>query len=301
MSKTDRQKKSNMQEETKKTSYRILAKQPLSFDVGSDSKIKDVSIQGVACRIAIRPSRDHGNAQDEWMARPRASRTEGAPPCRLAGHETDPLNCTHLSNRSRPQLYAMHEGFIADILRNRHNGIILDRWGELALPDGWLVAGCLFQTLWNLQAGRAPEADIKDYDLFYFDSNDPSEAAERRVQARVDDVLADLDIAVEVSNQARVHVWYESYFGHPYEQLRTACDGIDRFLVLATCVGIRPGELYAPNGLALLYDGLLTTNPLTPYRNLFDQKAASYRARWPWLRIQSPEEGRGLTSLSPDV
>ena len=220
---------------------------------------------------------------------------------RLAAAETDPLHCAHRTNRSKPQLYAMHERFIADVVRNHHNGIILDRWGELALPDGWLVAGCLFQTVWNLQAGRAPEADIKDYDLFYFDSNDPSEAAERRIQARVHDVLADLGIAVEVSNQARVHVWYESFFGDPYEQLRTACDGIDRFLVLATCVGIRPGELYAPNGLALLYEGLLTMNPLTPYRNLFDQKAASYRARWPWLRIQTPEEGDALTFLSPDV
>jgi hypothetical protein len=102
---------------------------------------------------------------------------------------------------SKPHLNTMHERFIADILRNHHNGIILDRWGELALPDGWLVAGCLFQTVWNLQAGRAPEADIKDYDLFYFDASDPSEAAERRAQARVDDVLADLDIAVSCNHE----------------------------------------------------------------------------------------------------
>ena len=170
--------------------------------------------------------------------------------------------------------------------RDHNNRAILDRWHALALPDGWLVAGCLFQTVWNLRAGCAPEAGIKDYDLFYFDANDTSDAGESRVQARVDEALGDLGITVEASNQARVHLWYESYFGHPYEALSSACDGIDRFLVPATCVGVRPGELYAPNGLSMLYDGVLTMNPLMPHRDLFNEKAASYRMRWPWLQIR---------------
>jgi hypothetical protein len=180
----------------------------------------------------------------------------------------------------------MQERFLSDILQNSNNRAILERWSALSLPDGWLVAGCLFQTVWNLRSGNAPEAGIKDYDLFYFDASDTSEAGERRVQAQVDEVLGDLGITVEASNQARVHLWYESYFGHPYEALRSARDGIDRFLVPATCVGVRPGELYAPNGLVLLYDGVLTMNPLMPHRDLFGAKAASYRTRWPWLQVQ---------------
>jgi hypothetical protein len=180
----------------------------------------------------------------------------------------------------------MQDRFLADITKNGNNCAILDRWSALALPDGWLVAGCLFQTVWSLQAGRAPDADIKDYDLFYFDVGDTSEDGERKVQARLNEVLGNLGVTIEVSNQARVHIWYESHFGYPYEPLRSACDGINRFLVLATCVGIRPGEIYAPSGLAPLYDGVLTMNPLTPYRDLFEQKTASYRTRWPWLRTQ---------------
>lgn len=158
------------------------------------------------------------------------------------------------------------------MLANTNNRIILERWDTLALADGWLVAGCLFQTVWNLQAGRAPEQNIKDYDLFYFDKDDLSEQGERAVQARVDAVLADLGVKIEVANQARVHTWYEAYFGHPYPALRSACDGIDRFLIPATCVGIRPDAVYAPNGL-----------------DLFQQKAASYRARWPSLSMVQPE------------
>jgi hypothetical protein len=180
--------------------------------------------------------------------------------------------------------------FVEDVLRNRHNRAILERWADLALPDGWLVAGCLFQTVWNLRSGLPPEAQIKDYDLFYFDAADLSAAAEQRVQARAEQVLAGLGIAVETKNQARVHLWYEDWFGHPYPKLHSATEGIDRFLVPATCVGLRPRgggwEVYAPHGLALLYEGRLAPNPLTPHAALFAEKAHSYRSRWPWLRVE---------------
>jgi uncharacterized protein len=179
--------------------------------------------------------------------------------------------------------------FITDVLRNPKVREILARWDRLALPDGWLVAGCLFQTVWNLRSGAAPQAGIKDYDLFYFDAADLGEEAERNVQQRVDAVLGDLGIVAEAKNQARVHLWYPSHFGFAYPRLRDARDGIDRFLVPATCVGLRPDgdgwTLYAPHGLQALYAGILSPNPLTDHRALFREKAASYRRRWPWLRV----------------
>ena len=183
----------------------------------------------------------------------------------------------------------MFARFGADVVENRYNRAILERWSELALPDGWLVAGCLFQTVWNLQAGRAPESGIKDYDLFYFDAAHLDAASERAVQARCEAVLGDLGIAIEVVNQARVHLWYEADFGRPYAALGSSRAGIDRFLVPATCVGVRPGEVYAPYGLERLYRGELAMNPLVPHRELFEAKVASYRARWPALAIVEPE------------
>lgn len=180
--------------------------------------------------------------------------------------------------------------FIAQALQNRNNRLILERLPALGLDDAWLVAGCLFQTVWNLQAGRAPTAGIKDYDLFYFDATDLSEQAESVVGERVQACFANLGITVEAKNQARVHTWYPDWFGRPYPALASARDGIDRFLVPCTCVGLRdasgsPASLYAPYGLAELYQGLLRPNPLCDHRELFRAKAKSYRARWPWLRI----------------
>jgi hypothetical protein len=187
----------------------------------------------------------------------------------------------------------IQDRFVSDVLRNANVRTILSRWDHLALPDGWLVAGCLFQTVWNVLSKRAPEADIKDYDFFYFDSADLGERAEQSVQARVAALLEDLGVTVEIKNQARVHLWYEEHFGYPYPVLQDAREGIARFLVPATSVGMRPGregwEVYAPHGLESLYAGILTPNPLTDHRPLFMAKADSYRERWPWLQIRDAE------------
>lgn len=184
----------------------------------------------------------------------------------------------------------MPQRFIADILTNRHNREILAAWDELDLPDGWLVAGCLFQTIWNLHVHRLPEDGIKDYDIFYFDAEDLSANAEARVQERVERVLGWLGVPIEVKNQARVHLWYEEHFGFPYPELANAKDGIDRFLIPSTCVGVRPRdgryEIYAPNGLSILYSGVLAPNPLTRHIPLFQDKADSYTSRWDWLQVR---------------
>lgn len=178
----------------------------------------------------------------------------------------------------------MHDRFRADVLHNPCNARLLARWDELALPDAWLVAGCLFQTVWNLLSDRDPTAGIKDYDLFYFDATDLSAEAEQGAQRRVDALHADLGVRIEVCNQARVHLWYEGHFGRPYAALGSAREGIDRFLIPATCVGVTAREVYAPHGVERLYRGELTMNPLTPYPELFERKVAAYRERWPWLR-----------------
>ena len=59
--------------------------------------------------------------------------------------------------------------FLALALRNPVNIAITDALLQLALPDAWLVSGCLVQTVWNVLTGRAVHYGIADYDVFYFD------------------------------------------------------------------------------------------------------------------------------------
>lgn len=184
----------------------------------------------------------------------------------------------------------MQGAFLEDIGANPANRAILERWSRIGLPGAWLVAGCLFQTVWNIRTSRSPAQDIQDYDLFYFDAGDLSQAGEAQVQKHVESVLADLGVTVEVANQARVHLWYPDHFGRPYPPLESAEDGIRRFLVKETCVGVRPGQCHAPYGLAGVYAGTLTANPLMPHADLFARKVASYRRRWPWLQVMESGE-----------
>jgi hypothetical protein len=172
---------------------------------------------------------------------------------------------------------------------NPVNAALLDRLPALGLPQGHLVAGCLFQAVWNAAAGRPPAAGLRDYDIFYFDAADLSWEAEDAVIRRVRAVTADLGARVEIRNQARVHLWYEARFGVPRAPLGSAREGIGSFLVACTCVGVAlaSGELHAPDGLADLAAGRLRPNPLSPAPGLFRAKAEDYRARWPFLTIEA--------------
>ncbi|WP_460135165.1 nucleotidyltransferase family protein [Pseudomonas sp. S1_E04] len=174
-------------------------------------------------------------------------------------------------------------------MANPLNAEITARLPDLGVEQCMLTAGCLFQAVWNHQSNRPADQGVKDYDVFYFDT-DLSYEAEDAVIRRAERLFQGLGANVEVKNQARVHLWYGQRFGRPYPQLHSARQGVDRYLVAGTCIGleIATGEVYAPYGLADVEQGLLRINPLHPEPQLFAQKARSYQERWPWLRIVAP-------------
>ena len=175
--------------------------------------------------------------------------------------------------------------FVADALANPVNAAILDRLPQLGVAQPWLVAGCLYQAVWNRHAGRPPGENVKDYDVFYWDE-DTSWEAEDAVIRRAATLFEDLGVEVELKNQKRVPIWYPAKFGAPYAPVACARDGIERFQVLCTCVGMTPDRaVYAPYGLDDLYAGRLETNPTTPTPDRAREKIDSYRARWPWLTV----------------
>ena len=178
---------------------------------------------------------------------------------------------------------------IAAAFANPVNKAILRRLPDLGVAQAHLVAGCLYQAVWNRISVWGPDAHVKDYDVFYFDDGDLSWEAEDRVIRRAADLFGDLGVVVEVKNQARVHLWYRERFGGDYPRLTSSRDGIDRYLMPCTCVGLSTGgDLYAPYGLDELWAGLLRMNPVNPQPARFIEKAESYRARWPWLSIVPP-------------
>lgn len=181
------------------------------------------------------------------------------------------------------------ENFLNLTLENVINIELVSRLHQLGLDQCMLTAGCLFQTIWNHQSKLPLTWGIKDYDVFYFDK-DLSFEAENKIINSAQELFRDLDINVELKNQARVHLWYSSRFGGQYPKLESTKEGIDRYLISGTCLGldVETHQIYAPNGLSDTEQGILRINPKNYKLDLFYQKAKSYQDRWSWLEIIEP-------------
>ena len=185
------------------------------------------------------------------------------------------------------------QGFLAAALKNPANEAIVRALVELALPDAWLVSGCLVQTVWNVLTGRAVDYGISDYDVFYFDRDtswDAEDVVIRNVEAR----LRHLGVKIETRNQARVHLWYADKHGLPYPPLACATAGIDRFLTANTMVGIRRtasgDEVYAPNGFDDIENLIARPNPGPNFSPVnYAAKVARWKRMWPEIQVMEAQ------------
>ena len=183
--------------------------------------------------------------------------------------------------------------FLALALLNPLNGLIIDELRSLALPDAWLVSGCLVQTAWNVLTGRPLDHGIADYDIFYFHPDtswDAEDAVIRKLQARLDH----LDVKIEARNQARVHLWYPTKHGLPYPPLSCSTDGIDRFLTQNTQVGVRRTDsgydVYAPHGFDDVARLIARPNPGPNFSAAnYAAKAGRWKSLWPELTVIAAE------------
>ena len=187
--------------------------------------------------------------------------------------------------------------FLAAALTNPVNEAIARELFALALPDAWLVSGCLVQSVWNLLTGRAAGYGINDYDVFYFDP-DTTWEAEDAVIRRIDARLATLGVTIETRNQARVHLWYAAKHGLPYPPLKSSTEGIDRFLTANTMVGIRRAvdgyEVYAPNGFDDIAGLIVRPNPGPNFSSAnYAAKAARWKRLWPEVTVIKAETAAG--------
>jgi len=160
----------------------------------------------------------------------------------------------------------------------------------LGLPQWRLVAGCLYQTVWNVLTGRPRRTSIKDYDLAYFDPSDLSWQAEDTVIRRVAAATRGFPGAVEIRNQARVHLWFEGRFGVAYPPLESTDAALCRYasVVHAVAVRLEPDgrlDIAAPFGLDDLFAMVIRPNRALDNHAAHAAKAARVKAIWPELRV----------------
>jgi uncharacterized protein len=172
---------------------------------------------------------------------------------------------------------------------------VLETVRAIDLPDWLVFSGAVYQRVLNHLTGRAADYGVRDYDVGYFDASDISYEAEDAVIRRAAGAFdGELRGVVEVRNQARVHVWFESHFGEAYTPLSRTAEALERFVSPMFAVGVRldAGDrlhVAAPFGLADLFALRLRPNPLRPSGN-FARVAAGVAGRWPEVSVEAPAQ-----------
>ena len=168
---------------------------------------------------------------------------------------------------------------------------VLQTLKELNLPfEYYIGAGCITNTIWNDISGYPLEYGISDIDIVYYDKYNLESNSEKELKNRLESKLWDFQFDLDVKNQARVHLWYESKFGFPIKPYPTLEAAIDSWPTTATALGIRKEQnglykIYAPYQLDDLFSMVVRPNKLLVTKEIFENKANKWKEKWPKLQI----------------
>lgn len=174
------------------------------------------------------------------------------------------------------------------VLKSELINTLLNRIPKLKLPNWYLGAGCISQTVWNYYHGFDLIHGIKDCDLVYFDPDTSYEAEDVFIQ-QGKRLFGDLPIEVEIRNQARVHLWYADHFGQSIRPFKSVEDGIRSWPTTSTTVGLnKTGEeinVFAPFGLDDLLAMTIRPNKVQTTKANYEQKIKRWCDTWPQLTV----------------
>jgi hypothetical protein len=165
---------------------------------------------------------------------------------------------------------------------------LLQTCETINIPDYYISAGCIAQSVWNWQDGNDPMFGISDIDFVYYDP-DLSYEAEDLTLKRVRSALSESTVPVDVKNEARVHLWYAEHFGKDIEPYDSCESAINTFPATATAIGVRLKgrelDVYAPFGLNDLFGRIVRPNKTLIPKEVYEAKIAKWAAKWQRLTI----------------
>jgi hypothetical protein len=187
------------------------------------------------------------------------------------------------------------------LARNPVAAAILERGPALGLPDWYFGAGGVTQTIWNHLHGYELTAGIKDYDLVYFDPADLSASGEADRAREAAEAFGDLGAKIDVTNEARVHLWYEHRFGFAIDPYLSSEHAISTWPTTATSIGVRyDGGSFVvctPFGLHDLFAMVVRPNRTLIDEAVYTSKVERWRQHWPQL-VVVPWWDRGRSDSS---
>ncbi len=182
--------------------------------------------------------------------------------------------------------------FIKILKKNKDLIQILDYIAELKLPNFYIAAGSLFQTIWNYYDGEFLNYRIKDIDIIYYDNDNLDMEYEQKLEDKITNHFKDLGLnyRFDVHNEARMHLWKKENENKNIDSYQNSEDAIDQWIATVHAIGItkkeRKIEVYAPYGLSDIFSR--TIRPIKHKNNskeLYDNKVSSWKKRFTNLNI----------------
>ncbi|WP_301082536.1 nucleotidyltransferase family protein, partial [Thomasclavelia cocleata] len=133
---------------------------------------------------------------------------------------------------------------------------------------------------------------IKDIDIIYFDKNDLSVEKDIQYFEKIKDYSDSkgFNYEIDVSNEARMHLWKKEKNNVDIEPYLNSEDAIDKWIATIHAIGITKEnnniKIYAPYGLSDIFSR--TIRPIKHNGNskeLYDKKANSWKERFNNLTI----------------
>lgn len=182
--------------------------------------------------------------------------------------------------------------FISILKKNEDLMLILDYIYNLKLPNFYIAAGSIFQTIWNYYDNKPLNYRIKDIDIIYYDSNNLSKDDEEELENKIINHFKEININYEfdVHNEARMHLWKKENENKNINQYKNSEDAIDKWIATVHSIGITKEndeiKVYAPYGLSDIFSR--TIRPIKHNANskkLYEKKVQSWRKRFDNLNI----------------
>ena len=168
---------------------------------------------------------------------------------------------------------------------------VLEGLREADLADWILVAGVLYNSVWNRLTNRPSLTGIKDIDVFYFDDSDLGYEAENCVIDDINRRFAELPLPVETRNQARVHLWFPEKFNQPFEPLTSSVEMLGRYASKTHAVAVKLEQddsltIHAPFGLDDIFSFRVVPNHVLDNASAHNEKGARAKRTWPEISVE---------------
>ena len=174
------------------------------------------------------------------------------------------------------------------LFKNKTLKEILTRLEKSNLKNYYVGAGAINQTVFNYLHNFKIDANIKDYDIIYYDE-DLSYEKEDLVIKYIKELLKDLDVDVDIKNQARVHLWYNKKYNDNRKPYTSLEDAVSRWGTTITCIGVRLEDdnliVDAPYGLNDLFNMIIRPVKIDFKEEDYVKKVNKWKKNWPKLTI----------------